>query len=256
MRVVARWFSRLFPKKEIPANPFAHRPLQMPAHVAIIMDGNGRWAERRGLPRIAGHRMGVEVLRDIVRAAAAFGIKYLTVYAFSTENWRRPEDEVDFLMTLMSATIDREIEELNKNKVRLRFLGRTAELPPELLKKMRGAESMTEKNSGLNLNVMINYGGRAEIIDAVNKIVREAKAGKIDEVTEEQIRLNLYTADIPDPDLLIRTASEMRLSNFLLWQIAYAELFVTPTLWPDFDREEFIRAIKDFQKRQRRFGKV
>lgn len=219
------------------------------------MDGNGRWAKKRGLPRIAGHKVGADSLKEAVKTCAEAGVKYLTVYAFSTENWKRPEEEVGFLMTLFSQTLDREVAELEKNNVRLRFLGRLQDFSPELQKKMREAMERLSKNTGLSLNVMVSYGGRAEIVDAVRKIVDtpHLNAGY---VTEELIGQNLYTNDIPDPDLLIRTASEMRVSNFLLWQIAYAEIYVTEVLWPDFRKKELLAAIVDYSKRERRFGKT
>jgi len=227
-------------------------PRKTPQHVAIIMDGNGRWAKERGLPRIAGHREGAESLRAVLSACAEFGVKYLTVYAFSTENWRRPKNEVDFLMSLFSETIDREMDELMENRVRLRFLGRISRFSPKLQKKMENAMKKTENNDRITLNVMVNYGGRAELVDAVNAIINEGRKT----IDEEAISQRLYTKGIPDPDLLIRTASEMRVSNFLLWQIAYAEIFVTPVLWPDFRREQLREAIDDYQKRVRKFGKT
>lgn len=227
-------------------------PKKNPQHIAVIMDGNGRWAKERGLPRIAGHREGSESLREVLKACAEFGVKYLTVYAFSTENWRRPRDEVDFLMNLFSETIDREIDELMANRVKLNFLGRISKFSPKLQEKMKEAMEKTKKNDRITLNVMVNYGGRAELVDAVNAIINEGR-GTIDEKTISQ---SLYTKGIPDPDLLIRTASEMRVSNFLLWQIAYAEIYVTPVLWPDFRREQLKEAIDDYQKRVRKFGKT
>lgn len=227
-------------------------PKKTPQHIAVIMDGNGRWAKERGLPRIAGHREGAESLREILKACAEFGVKYLTVYAFSTENWRRPRDEVDFLMNLFSETIDREIDELMANRVKLIFLGRISKFSPKLQKKMKEAMEKTKKNDRITLNVMVNYGGRAELVDAVNAIINEGLGA----IEEETISQRLYTKGIPDPDLLIRTASEMRVSNFLLWQIAYAEIYVTPVLWPDFRREQLKEAIEDYKKRVRKFGKT
>ncbi|MBI5079012.1 isoprenyl transferase [Candidatus Saganbacteria bacterium] len=227
-------------------------PAKIPQHIAIIMDGNGRWAKQKGLPRIAGHKEGSESLRAVLKACAEFGVKYLTVYAFSTENWGRPRDEVDFLMHLFSQTIDREIDELMQNRVRLKFLGRLDKFSSLLQKKMSGAEEKTRDNDRVTLNVMVNYGGRAEIIDAVQMLIAEGRK-TIDEAGFNQY---LYTKGLPDPDLLIRTASEMRVSNFLLWQIAYSEIYVTPTLWPDFRREQLMEAIEAYQKRERRFGKV
>jgi len=226
--------------------------MNIPQHIAIIMDGNGRWAEQRGLPRVAGHKEGAESLRAVLRACAELGVKYLTVYAFSTENWSRPQEEVDFLMNLFSQTIDREIDELIKNGVRLNFLGRLEKFSESLRKKMYEAMEKTKGNDRITLNVMVNYGGRAEIVDAFNQILKEGRK----EVDEETLKQYLYTKDIPDPDLLIRTANEMRVSNFLLWQIAYSELYVTPVLWPDFRKEQLLAAIEDYQKRVRKFGKT
>lgn len=227
-------------------------PQNIPQHIAIIMDGNGRWARQKGLPRIMGHREGSESVRAVLKACAEFGVKFLTLYAFSTENWQRPRDEVDFLMNLFSETIDREIEELMANKVKLQFLGRVSGFSPLLQKKMKEAMERTENNDRITLNVMVNYGGRAEIVDAVQGIIDEGRKT----IDERTIGEHLYTRRMPDPDLLIRTASEMRISNFLLWQIAYAEIYVTSALWPDFRREQLIQAIEDYQKRERRFGKV
>lgn len=227
-------------------------PQNIPQHIAIIMDGNGRWAKQKGLPRIAGHREGSESLRAVLKACAEFGVKYLTVYAFSTENWRRPQEEVDFLMELFSQTIDNEIEELMENQVKLRFLGRLSSFPPGLQKKMREAMEKTSGNKRITLNTMVNYGGRAELVDAVKAIVNEGART----INEEVINQHLYTKGIPDPDLLIRTALEMRVSNFLLWQIAYTEIYVTPVLWPDFRKEELRKAIEAYQKRVRKFGKT
>ncbi len=243
-------FQSLF-KKAIPAS-FLEKNL--PQHIAIIMDGNGRWAKRRGLPRAAGHKQGVEALRRAVKACVEFGVKYLSVYAFSTENWGRPREEVDFLMMLLGETINREVEELNKNGVRIRFLGRLQQLPVLLQQKMAEAEKSTENNQRLKLNIMLSYGGRAEIVDAAKKIIQEGISS--DQVTEETISRHLYTCDLPDPDLLIRTAEEKRVSNFMLWQTAYSELYFTSVLWPDFDREEMLKAILDYQKRVRRFGRI
>ncbi|MCX5750479.1 MAG: isoprenyl transferase [Candidatus Saganbacteria bacterium] len=224
----------------------------IPIHVAIIMDGNGRWAKGRGLPRIAGHKVGAESVRSAVKTCAELGIKYLTLYAFSTENWKRPKEEVSFLMGLLTEYISSEIPELRQNKVRIRFLGRIQELPIELQEKIRFAESETKNNTRLNVQVMLNYGGRAEIVDALNAINNEQSPN--DTINEELIGKKLYTAGIPDPDLLIRTANEMRVSNFLLWQIAYAEFYVTKTLWPDFRREHLVNAVQEYQKRKRKFG--
>ena len=231
--------------------------MNIPQHIAIIMDGNGRWAKARALPRIAGHKVGADSLKDIVKACAEIGIKHLTVYAFSTENWRRPKDEVEFLMGLFAKTLDGEVDNLNKNNVRLKFLGRLQDFSNDLQNKMKASMDKLSKNTGLNLNVMVNYGARAEIVDAVREIIKEkAQAQEKEEVSEQDIQAHLYTKNIPDPDLLIRTASEMRISNFLLWQIAYAEIYVTDVLWPDFRKAELIKAIESYGKRERRFGKT
>jgi len=224
----------------------------IPRHIAIIMDGNGRWAQKRGLPRIEGHRRGAISLKETVKACAKLGVKYLTVYAFSTENWKRPKSEVEFLMAILSQTIDKEIGELVKNKVRIRFLGRINMLPQKLQKKIKQAEKTTQRKSRLNLNICLSYGGRAEIIDAVKILVKKGlDSGKI---TEKLLARYLYTAGMPDPDLLIRTASEFRVSNFLLWQIAYSEIWITDVLWPDFREKHLLEGIKAYQRRVRRFG--
>lgn len=216
------------------------------------MDGNGRWADQRGLPRIAGHKKGVDSLKEAVKTCVEAGVKYLSVYAFSTENWGRPENEVNFLMRLFSETIDLEVNELDKNGVRIRFMGRLNQFPKGLQNKMHDAMQKLEKNSRLNLNIMVNYGGRAEIIDAIKQLNKSQLDN--DQITEENISNHLYTKGIPDPDLLIRTANEMRLSNFLLWQIAYSEIYVSSILWPDFKKEHLLAAIEEYKKRERRFG--
>lgn len=232
-------------------------PNRIPAHVAVIMDGNGRWANRRGLPRIAGHRAGVNPVRDSVELCARLGVEALTLYAFSTENWKRPRAEVDMLWRLLRFYLRRELPELNRNRIVLRVLGRLESLPEKVRDEIDYAEERTRLNGGMRLNLAINYSGRAEMVDAVNAAIDEARlAGTLSSlrIDEETIAANLYTYDLPDPDLLIRTSGEMRVSNFLLWQIAYAELYVTETLWPDFNRAELLRAFLDFQKRERRFG--
>ncbi len=227
----------------------------IPAHVAIIMDGNGRWARARGLPRLVGHRQGTENIRRVLNAAVEFGIQVLTIYAFSTENWGRPDDEVSGLMRILEETIHREVPELNKNGVQVRHLGRLEGLSPKLQKSIREAVDSTRENQRIILNVAFNYGGRAEIVDAVRRIIREGIPA--DQVTEDMIGRYLYTGGtIPDPDLIIRTAGEMRLSNYLLWQAAYAEYYSTPTYWPDFDKQELYLALQAYNGRQRRFGKV
>ncbi len=230
----------------------------VPRHVAIIMDGNGRWARERGLPRIEGHRRGAESVRQVVRACGDFGIDYLTLYAFSIENWNRPKTEVSALMRLLEFYLKQEIPELNKNNVRLAAIGRIHELPPTAQRQLEQSIDTLSKNTGLTLVLALSYGGRAEIVDAVRAITREVKAGQLDvaDVDEKLISRHLYTQSIPDPDLLIRTSGEMRVSNFLLWQISYAEIYVTDTLWPDFRKAELMKALDDYSKRHRRFGRV
>ena len=229
-----------------------------PAHVAIIMDGNGRWATSRGLPRVAGHREGVKAARAIVRAADAIGLRYLTLYAFSTENWSRPEDEVTMLMRLLEESIIRELPELMDNNVRLRVIGRTTGVPLPVRRGLERVVAETEKNTGLNLLMAFNYGGRDELLDAFRSLARRVQAGELvpETISEDDVSRALYTDGVPDPDLLIRTSGEMRVSNFLLWQIAYTELWITPTLWPDFGPSDLYRAVADFQRRTRRFGGV
>jgi len=228
--------------------------VKVPQHVAIIMDGNGRWAQRRGLPRAAGHRAGTEKLREIVEAAADYGVGTLTVFAFSTENWSRPTLEVQALLQLLRHVLDVEVASLHANGVRLRHVGREDGLPRELVNRIRSAERVTANNTHIQLNIAFNYGGRADLVDAVKRIIAEGLAPE--QVTEQVISDHLYTAGQPDPDLVIRTAGEMRLSNFLVWQAAYAEYYSTPTLWPDFDRHELYRALLAYQERDRRFGKL
>ncbi len=222
----------------------------IPAHVAVIMDGNGRWAKSRGLPRLAGHRAGVESVRQIVRACAELGVKVLTLYSFSTENWLRPKSEVSQLMRLLSYALKRETLELDKNNVRLRAVGRLTALPAAVRAELQESIRRLAKNSGLVLNLALNYGSRQEIIDAANALI----ASGAKEITEESLSKALYTAGLPDPDLVIRTSGEMRLSNFLLWQSAYAEIYITPVFWPDFRRKDLNAAICEYQKRHRRFG--
>ncbi len=227
---------------------------RIPAHVGIIMDGNGRWARSRGLPRLAGHRAGVENLRRILRAAVRFGVPMLTIYAFSTENWSRPPDEVEGLIHLIYEALNREVDELNRNGVQLRHIGRLDPLPEDLKMRIQQAIALTRQNTRLILNVAFNYGGRAEIVDAVRKIVAEGLAPEA--ITEEVISAHLYTAGCPDPDLIIRTSGEMRVSNFLIWQGAYAEYYITSIYWPDFDEDAFYAALQDYAQRERRFGGV
>jgi undecaprenyl diphosphate synthase len=229
---------------------------RLPRHIAIIMDGNGRWAQKRGLPRTLGHKAGVEAIREIVKACSNLGIEVLTVYAFSTENWRRPKDEVGLLMNLLTDYLRRELEELHKNKVRIRMIGDRSQLPIEAQQELKNSIKITQDNSGLVLNLALNYGGRAEITNAVRTLSEAAVRGEIkpQDITEETINKAMFTSGLPDPDLLIRTSGEMRLSNFLLWQLAYTEIVVTDCLWPDFTPNELTHAIAAYQKRERRYG--
>ena len=230
----------------------------IPRHVAIIMDGNGRWAQQRKLPRIEGHRAGAESVRQIVRACGELGISYLTLYAFSVENWNRPKAEVTALMRLLEFYLKREIPELNRNNVRLAAIGRIHELPQSAQRQLEKSIDALQANTGLTLVLALSYGGRAEIIDAMRSISREIKAGLLEvaDIDEKTISHHLYTRGIPDPDLLIRTSGEMRVSNFLLWQISYAEIYVTDTLWPDFRKPQLLEALEEFGLRHRRFGRV
>ena len=227
---------------------------RLPRHIAVIMDGNGRWAERRRLPRIAGHRAGIRAVRQAVEACARLGVPYLTLYAFSVENWKRPHAEVKLLMGLLREYLKKEIGELNRQNVRLGVIGRVAELPAPVQRDLQGALEETQRNNGLRLTLALNYGGRAELIDAVRSLAEYQQRNGSMSVDETTFSQHLYTRDLPDPDLLIRTSGEMRLSNFLLWQVAYSEIWVTDTLWPDFTQQDFFRAILDFQKRERRYG--
>jgi undecaprenyl diphosphate synthase len=231
---------------------------RMPRHVAVIMDGNGRWAKRRGLPRIMGHRRGVDTLKKLLRCCRDWGIEALTAYAFSTENWGRPIEEVDFLMTLFERVLRQELMEMMEEDVRIRFVGNLDALPVSLQEEIDHAVTQTKENRGINFTVATNYGGRHEIVQACQTIAKRVQSGELDpsDITEDLFSHHLYTSEIVDPDLLIRTSGEMRISNFLLWQLAYAEIFVTDTLWPDFDSTEFHQAIYAYQQRDRRFGKV
>ena len=222
----------------------------LPAHIAVIMDGNGRWARKRGLPRVAGHRSGINAVREVVEGSAELGIPVLTLYAFSVENWKRPAAEVRTLMTLLKEYLNREIENLQRNNIRFRVIGRLEGLDPSVRREIEKAVSKTQANTGMVFIVALNYGGRAEIVDAVNRLIAANKGP----VSEADLSRNLYTAGLPDPDLLIRTSGELRVSNFLLWQIAYSEMYVTDTLWPDFSRKDLYSAIISFQKRERRYG--
>ncbi|MBE3557865.1 MAG: di-trans,poly-cis-decaprenylcistransferase [Ktedonobacteraceae bacterium] len=225
-----------------------------PRHIAIIMDGNGRWATQRHLPRLAGHKAGVNALRRVLECAVDEHIEMLSVYAFSTENWGRPRAEVEGLMRLFWETIRSDIEKLHREGVRLRHLGRLRDLAPDIQQAVRDSVELTRNNTRIGLNVCFNYGGRAELVDAVRQIIADGRDP--DSITEELIASYLYTRDLPDPDLVIRTAGEMRVSNFLLWQSAYSEYYSTPTLWPDFGREDLLAALESYSRRQRRFGRL
>jgi len=228
----------------------------LPAHVAIIMDGNGRWAKQRHLPRVEGHRQGVESVRAVVRAAGEIGLKYLTLYAFSVENWNRPKDEVDTLMKYLARYLKNEIGELNRNDVRLEAIGQIYRLPEFVQEQLRKTKAALSRNNGLTLILALSYGGRTELVEAMRSIAEKVKTGTIEpaEINEEVIAQHLYTRNWPDPELLIRTSGELRISNFLLWQISYAELVVTPTLWPDYRKAQFYEALEEYTRRHRRFG--
>jgi undecaprenyl diphosphate synthase len=230
---------------------------RLPRHLAVIMDGNGRWAQRKHLPRPAGHRSGTQTARTTIETCARLNLEALTLYAFSVENWRRPKTETDFLMQLLREYLRQEMPLIQRNNIRMRFLGRSRELPAGVQHDMREAVEKTAKNTGMVLCLALNYGGRAEIVDAVNEIIaRRDVDDRNAPVTEEEVSRHLYTAGLPDPDLLIRSSGEMRVSNFLLWQIAYAEILVTETLWPDFNRARLLEAFVEFQKRERRYGGI
>lgn len=231
---------------------------RLPNHVAVIMDGNGRWAKSRGLPRIMGHQRGVDTLKDLLRCCRDWGVPALTAYAFSTENWGRPLEEVEFLMTLFERVLRKELKEMMEENVRIRFVGNLESLPPSLKAEIDRSMEETKNNLGIQFTVATNYGGRQEIIEACRAIAAKARQGTInpEEIDEALFERHLYTSGLPYPDLLIRTSGEMRISNFLLWQLAYAEIYVTQTLWPDFDRAQFHQALSAYQQRERRFGKV
>ena len=229
-------------------------PDNIPVHVAIIMDGNGRWARARGLPRLAGHRAGVENLRNVLEASVEYGIQILTIYAFSTENWNRPESEVKGLIAILEEVIDNELKSLHENGVQLRHIGILERLSPKLQDKVKHAIELTKDNERLILNVAWNYGGRAEIMHAIQAIIQDGV--QPDEITEDLVNRYLFTHESPDPDLIIRTSGEMRVSNFLIWQGAYSELYVTPHYWPDFGPEELLEALRDYAQRERRYGQV
>jgi len=235
-------------------SPAASPPV--PRHLAVIMDGNGRWAKQRGLPRVEGHRQGAESVKAVVKAAGELGIKFITLYAFSVENWNRPKDEVDTLMKYLLRFLKRELAEMSKNNIRLQAIGQIWRLPEIIQEQLQKTTQATAKNNGITLTLALSYGGRTEIVDAVRQIAQEVKAGKLDagEINEQVIAHHLYTHGTPDPDLLIRTSGEMRVSNFLLWQISYAEFVITKTLWPDFGKREFYAALEEYSQRQRRYG--
>lgn len=238
----------------MPEKPSSLPAERLPQHVAIIMDGNGRWAISRGLPRLAGHKAGTENLRRVIRASVEFGIKYLTIYAFSTENWGRPPEEVQGLLHILEDVIDRELGELHKEGVQLKHIGRLERLAPMLQEKVLAAVELTKHNDKLVLSVAFNYGGRDEIVQAIQRIMKDGIQPEM--VTDELVSQYLYTAGVPDPDLIIRTSGELRVSNFLIWQGAYAELYSTPTFWPDFDKDEYRRALETYAQRERRYGGV
>lgn len=228
----------------------------LPAHIAVIMDGNGRWARKRNLPRVAGHRAGIQSVREVVEASAELGVQALTLYAFSKENWKRPRREIQTLMDLLREYLGKELDYIHENNIRFGTIGDTAELGEAVQEELQRAIKQTQFNSGLQFNVALNYSGRNELVHAVNELLLEAKENPrlLDGVTEEDVSKHLWTRDLPDPDLLIRTSGEFRISNFLLWQIAYSEIWVTDTLWPDFRKRQFYEAIIAFQKRERRYG--
>ena len=227
-------------------------------HIAVIMDGNGRWAKKRGLPRTAGHKKGAEVVIDIAKAAKSMGVKYLTIYAFSTENWKRSKEEVDTLMNLLREYLSRDFKELDKENIRIRFIGERGMLAPDIVEKMEKLEAETQNNTAATLVVALSYGSRAEITHAVRQIGRKIKSGDIlpEDIDEKTISDMLYTSGIPEPDILIRTSGEQRLSNYLLWQLAYSEFFFTPTPWPDFTKEELKQIVETYHTRERRSGKA
>lgn len=231
---------------------------KVPQHLAIIMDGNGRWAEKRGLPRSAGHRVGMERVRDAIEVCREFKVKYLTLYAFSTENWNRPATEVDYLMNLFLEALQNEVPKLHQHQIRIRFIGIKDKLAPDLIKLMEESEKLTSNNNALTLNIALNYGGRAEIVAAVRGIARQVKEGKMnpEQLQEEDLAKHLFTSGQPDPDLLIRPGGERRISNFLIWQIAYTELYFSKRYWPEFTKNDLLAAFESFSRRERRFGQI
>ena len=246
----------IFPNPPADADPAQLNLSQVPEHLAVIMDGNGRWAKARGKVRLQGHKAGIEAVRETIRCANDLGVNYLTIYSFSSENWKRPKDEVTGLMDLFAKTMLAEVDALHEEGVRVKAIGRLEALPPKTRAAFETAWEKTKGNTGMTLLVAVNYGGRTEIIDAVKAYLASAPASELPELDEELFAQHLYTAGIPDPDLLVRTSGELRVSNFLLWQIAYAEMVVTDTLWPDFDRYELLRVLLQYQGRERRFGGV
>lgn len=249
--------TEIFPAPPQGLDPSALDEARIPAHVAVIMDGNGRWAKKRALNRLKGHKAGIEAVRETIRCASDCGVRYLTIYSFSTENWKRPEDEVMGLMELFAKTMLAEVDGLHEENVRVKTIGDISVLPAETRAAFEEAWAKTKDNTGMTLNVAVNYGSRDEILHAVTSIAAEAAAAaKMPAVTEEMFAEHLYTSHMPDPELLIRTSGELRISNFLLWQIAYSEIYVTDVLWPDFDRYELLRAFLNYQARDRRFGGV
>ena len=233
-------------------------PQNLPKHVAIIMDGNGRWAKKRALNRVRGHEVGAESVREIVRTSREIGISWLTLYAFSEENWQRPKYEIQILMKLLKRFLRSELDEMLENGIRFETIGRTAKLPEDVQKVLQETIEKTSPNGDMVLTLALSYGGRQEISDAFKRIAKRIESGDMtyEEITEQLISDSLYTADMPDPDLLIRTSAEYRISNFLLWQIAYSEIYITPTLWPEFRKEEYLKAIEEYQTRERRFGGI
>jgi len=233
-------------------------PAGLPRHVAIIMDGNGRWAERQSKPRVAGHRAGVEIVREVVKTCGELGVEALTLFAFSSENWRRPQKEVGLLMELFLIALEREVKKLHRNNVQLRIIGDVSAFNDKIQQRIKDAEQLTRNNEGLVLNIAANYGGKWDITQAVQKLAQQVQQGKRlpQDISEDDIASNLSLHDLPEPDLFIRTGGEQRISNFLIWQLAYTELYFTPILWPDFTRDEFEKALLSFSNRQRRFGRT
>ena len=253
----AKPIDEIFPNPPEGLDPTALDEARVPQHVAVIMDGNGRWAKKRALNRLRGHKAGIEAVRETIRAANDCGVRYLTIYSFSTENWKRPEDEVDGLMNLFAKTMLAEVDGLDEEGVRVMTIGDISMLPDDTREAFESAWEQTKGNDGMTLVVAVNYGSRQEIMNAARRIAEEAlELGAVPKIDEDAFARGLYTADMPDPELLIRTSGEMRISNFLLWQIAYSEFVSSPVLWPDFDRYHFLRALLEYQSRDRRFGAV